>query len=45
MGNLAPAQAYLLIKRFTGDKVPIIFNMQDHYPSSAAGYLADVMSF
>jgi len=45
MGNLAPAQAYLLIKQLTKDKVPIIFDMQDHYPSSATGYLANVMSF
>jgi len=45
MGNLAPAQAYLLIKQLTRDKIPIIFDIQDHYPSSATGYLTNVMSF
>jgi len=39
--NIAPPFAYSVMEQISSCKVPVVFDMQDHFPSSAAGYLAD----
>lgn len=39
-GNILPPLTYLLARRLAG-KAPLIFDLQDYYPTSAAGYIAD----
>lgn len=43
-GNLLPPLVYVLVRNIIGTKTPIIFDLQDYYPTSAAGYLVDVKS-
>jgi glycosyltransferase involved in cell wall biosynthesis len=39
-GNILPPLTYLLARRLAG-KAPLIFDLQDYYPTSAVGYIAD----
>jgi glycosyltransferase involved in cell wall biosynthesis len=39
-GNILPPLTYLLARRLAG-KTPFIFDLQDYYPTSATGYIAD----
>jgi glycosyltransferase involved in cell wall biosynthesis len=41
-GNLLPPFLLELYKRFSRLKLPLIFDLQDYYPTSAAGYLCNV---
>jgi len=43
-GNLLPPLLYRLLSKLHEKKIPFIFDLQDYYPTSAAGYLADVDS-
>lgn len=45
MGNLAPPFAYTLRRILSRARIPVVFDLQDYYPTSAAGYIADVNSF
>lgn len=45
MGNLAPPFAYTLHRILSGARIPVVFDLQDYYPTSAAGYITDVKSF
>jgi len=39
-GNILPPLTYLLSRQLAG-KTPFIFDLQDYYPTSATGYIAD----
>ncbi|MEZ0346114.1 MAG: glycosyltransferase [Infirmifilum sp.] len=41
-GNLLPPLLFEVSKRLSRYKVPMIFDLQDYYPTSAAGYIANV---
>jgi len=41
-GNLLPPLLYHLLTKLQEKRVPLIFDLQDYYPTSAAGYIADV---
>ena len=41
-GNLLPPLTYEVIKKLMERRVPTVFDLQDYYPTSATGYLADV---
>ena len=41
-GNLLPPLLYYLLAKLQEKKIPLIFDLQDYYPTSAAGYIADV---
>lgn len=41
-GNLLPPLLFEASKRLSRYKVPMIFDLQDYYPTSAAGYIANV---
>jgi glycosyltransferase involved in cell wall biosynthesis len=43
-GNLLPPLTYEVIKRLMERRIPTVFDLQDYYPTSATGYLADVKS-
>jgi glycosyltransferase involved in cell wall biosynthesis len=43
-GNLLPPLTYEVIERLMERRVPTVFDLQDYYPTSATGYLADVKS-
>jgi glycosyltransferase involved in cell wall biosynthesis len=43
-GNLLPPLTYMLVRNLVDMKTPLVFDLQDYYPMSAAGYLADVNS-
>ena len=43
-GNLLPPLIYTLVEKLMERRTPIVFDIQDYYPTSAAGYLADVTS-
>jgi len=43
-GNLLPPLTYVLLRKLMERKIPFIFDLQDYYPTSATGYLADVKS-
>ena len=43
-GNLLPPLMYDAIRRLMERSIPTVFDLQDYYPTSAAGYLADVRS-
>lgn len=43
-GNLLPPLMYVLVRSLAELKVPFVFDVQDYYPTSATGYLADVRS-
>jgi len=44
LSNLAAPFAYSIAERISGLDVPIIFDLPDYYPTSAAGYVSDVRS-
>jgi glycosyltransferase involved in cell wall biosynthesis len=44
LSNLAAPLAYTLLEGTTSAKIPMIFDLPDYYPASAAGYLFDVES-
>ncbi len=41
-GNLLPPFIYKLTSSLVAEKIPFIFDLQDYYPVSAAGYIANV---
>jgi glycosyltransferase involved in cell wall biosynthesis len=43
-GNLLPPLTYEVIKRLMERRISTVFDLQDYYPTSATGYLADVKS-
>ncbi|MEM0235469.1 glycosyltransferase [Thermofilum sp.] len=43
-GNLLPPFLLQLVKRILRMKIPFIFDLQDYYPTSAAGYICDLNS-
>jgi len=43
-GNLLPPLLYSLVQRLAELRVGFVFDLQDYYPTSAAGYIADVES-
>ena len=43
-GNLLPPLTYTMARQLTERRIPFIFDLQDYYPTSAAGYIADVNS-
>jgi len=43
-GNLLPPLLLELCKKVSGLKIPFIFDLQDYYPTSAAGYVCNVNS-
>jgi len=43
-GNLLPPFLLELCKKISSLKLPIIFDLQDYYPTSAAGYICEVHS-
>jgi len=43
-GNLLPPFLLQLVKRIWRMKIPFIFDLQDYYPTSAAGYVCDLNS-
>jgi len=44
-GNLLPPFLFETCKRLVHGRVPLIFDLQDYYPTSAAGYVAELDSF
>jgi glycosyltransferase involved in cell wall biosynthesis len=42
LSNLATPFAYTLINEISNSRIPIIFDLPDHYPTSGAGYMFDV---
>jgi len=43
-GNLLPTLLYQLVKKLSQNKIPYIFDLQDYYPTSAAGYIFNINS-
>ena len=43
-GNILPPLTYLLLKQLINKKIKFIFDLQDYYPTSATGYLANIDS-
>ena len=43
-GNLLPPFLYCLLEKLTEKKIPFIFDLQDYYPISAAGYILSTKS-
>ena len=43
-GNILPPLTFQLYQRLTDKKIPFIFDLQDYYPTSAVGYIANVES-
>lgn len=43
-GNILPPLTYLLTRELVEKSVPFIFDLQDYYPTSATGYIAEVDS-
>jgi len=43
-GNLLPTLLCQLAKRLQQNKIPLIFDLQDYYPTSAAGYISNINS-
>jgi len=44
-GNLLPPFLFEVCKQIVRFRVPLIFDLQDYYPTSAAGYVAELNSF
>ena len=43
-GNLLPPLTYSLARQLTEKKIPFVFDLQDYYPTSAAGYITNTES-
>jgi glycosyltransferase involved in cell wall biosynthesis len=43
-GNLLPPLTFSLINSLRERRIPVVFDLQDHYPTSATGYIVDVDS-
>lgn len=43
-GNLLPPLLLMLYKKLSHSKIPLVFDLQDYYPTSATGYICDVDS-
>jgi len=44
-GNLLPPLLYCLAQRLTKQRIQFIFDLQDYYPTSAAGYITSMNGF
>ena len=44
-GNLLPPLTYSVVLKLMEKRIPFVFDLQDYYPTSAAGYIVDVDSF
>ena len=44
-GNLLPPLLYSVATKLMERKIPFVFDLQDYYPTSAAGYIIDVDGF
>jgi len=44
-GNLLPPLTYSIVSKLMEKRVPFVFDLQDYYPTSAAGYIVNVDSF
>jgi glycosyltransferase involved in cell wall biosynthesis len=44
LSNISAPFGYTILNSFSNDKIPIIVDLPDYYPTSASGYLFDVQS-
>lgn len=42
LSNVATPFAYILLEKLSSMRVPVVFDLPDYYPTSAAGYVFDV---